>query len=993
MRAPEPWPSRSHPGLVRPRLLDELNGLRTARLALVVAPAGAGKTTLLAQFASTWTGPVRWWQVDSAGATAEHLVDVLLDCVPGRPSGNSPAGIDTLLPALRAAPGTPDTLVVIDDSHLLARGDAWSALETVLAHAPTWLHVLCAGRRMPDLNLSRFELAQTGLVDAEQLRFRSWEVEDLLREVYREPLPPDDTAALTRRVGGWAAGLHLFHLSTRGQPLAERRRTVAALDGRSALTRAYLARTVLGELPAQLREFLVRTCVFEVLTPERCELLLGRPGTSRQHLEELERRRAFTSSPDGGRSYCYHEVLRAHLAVTLADEIGEGAAREWHARAGASLAAEGAEVEAARAYARAEDWTAVRDILDRLGIRAVDEGVEPWRDVLPDWLVAEDPWLMLAEGRHLLARGRLAAAIDHLRAAEDRFADERTRARCRAERRLAATWLPGRAAIAGHYSAALREATRQHPTLVAASTAGQPLVQAVGYLLAGNLVEARRCVAYHPAGDADVAGLGVQLLQACWSLATGAPEGRQRVGDVVTAAERARLPWLTRMARAARALDGTPRGAVEARAVVRECDREGDQWGAALALAALCLVRSVAPVSANTDLEESVELLQRCRALDAGVLEVWAQALVALATAAVGLPDADVEAQRAEGLARSAGVPGARVAALAAARRCGSTTTDPRPFAAQCGLPPAIAVRWAGAGLDDRVRVAEPAPVEVRCFGGFRLRMRDRPVNLSGVRPRTREALRLLAMYAGRPVHRETMIEALWCDLPPAAATRNLHVTLSSLRTFLEPGTPRGHSGLVVRSGDAYRLALPEGGYSDIAEFTTALTEARRARLGGGAAAAVEPLRRAVLAYGGDLLPEDGPAEWVVHEREVLRQQATDAALGLATAALAAGAVEEAVAAAERCVQIDRYCDPAWRLLADGFDLLGNPAAAARVRRDYAEVLASLHAPGPDRQPATNPGRQPPANSGRQPPATAGRRSPARVLSRGPAAPGVPAVS
>jgi ATP/maltotriose-dependent transcriptional regulator MalT len=33
--------------LVRPRLLDELDGLRAARLALVVAPAGAGKTWVL----------------------------------------------------------------------------------------------------------------------------------------------------------------------------------------------------------------------------------------------------------------------------------------------------------------------------------------------------------------------------------------------------------------------------------------------------------------------------------------------------------------------------------------------------------------------------------------------------------------------------------------------------------------------------------------------------------------------------------------------------------------------------------------------------------------------------------------------------------------------------------------------------------------------------------------------------------------------------------
>ena len=135
-----------------------------------------------------------------------------------------------------------------------------------MARAPTWLHVLAGGRRMPAFNLSRHELAGVRVLDAERLRFRAWEVEYLLRDVYREPLPPDDAAALARRVGGWAAGLHMFHLSTRDRPLPERRRAVAALDGRSTLTRGYLARTVLAELPADLREFLVRTCVFDVLT-------------------------------------------------------------------------------------------------------------------------------------------------------------------------------------------------------------------------------------------------------------------------------------------------------------------------------------------------------------------------------------------------------------------------------------------------------------------------------------------------------------------------------------------------------------------------------------------------------------------------------------------------------------------------------------------------------------------------------------------------------
>jgi ATP/maltotriose-dependent transcriptional regulator MalT len=97
------------------------------------------------------------------------------------------------------------------------------------------------------------------VVDADDLRFRSWEVERLFREIYHQPLPPEDAATLSQRTGGWAAGLAMFHLLTEGRPPAQRRRALADLSRGSRLVRSYLVREVLGDLPAELREFLRRT--------------------------------------------------------------------------------------------------------------------------------------------------------------------------------------------------------------------------------------------------------------------------------------------------------------------------------------------------------------------------------------------------------------------------------------------------------------------------------------------------------------------------------------------------------------------------------------------------------------------------------------------------------------------------------------------------------------------------------------------------------------
>ena len=46
------------------------------------------------------------------------------------------------------------------------------------------------------------------------------EVERLFRDHYKQQLPPQELAVLTRRIEGWAAGLQLFHLATRAGVLA-----------------------------------------------------------------------------------------------------------------------------------------------------------------------------------------------------------------------------------------------------------------------------------------------------------------------------------------------------------------------------------------------------------------------------------------------------------------------------------------------------------------------------------------------------------------------------------------------------------------------------------------------------------------------------------------------------------------------------------------------------------------------------------------------------
>jgi DNA-binding SARP family transcriptional activator len=195
-------------------------------------------------------------------------------------------------------------------------------------------------------------------------------------------------------------------------------------------------------------------------------------------------------------------------------------------------------------------------------------------------------------------------------------------------------------------------------------------------------------------------------------------------------------------------------------------------------------------------------------------------------------------------------------------------------------------------------------------------------------------------------VHREVLL-GLWPGLPPGQAMHSLQVAMSSLRSFLAPGAPRGSGRMVERIGETYALAFPAGSSSDVRDLETALHAAERAARAGETDAELNALAAAVAAYRGELLPEDGPAEWVLGDREQWRLRAAGACARLAQLHLDAGDPRAAVEVARRGVEIDPFADPLWRALVTGYARTGDAAAAARARREYADVLAELGVPAP----------------------------------------------
>ena len=610
---------------------------------------------------ATWSGP-----------SAPHSPRSVAD---GRRVAAAAADLDAL--------GTGRAALVIDDFHTLEGTPAETAVGQLLTYLPPSIHLLLGGRRPPRFDLSRLRVSdQLFELGPEDLRFRTWEVEELFRDHYNEPLSPEELADLTRRTGGWAAGLQLFHLATRGKPVPERSRVLRSLSTRLRSVREYLARNLLDGLDDELRTFLVQTSVLGRLSPPMCDELLGRTDSARL-LAEAERRHLFLTSDDDGETYRSHEVLRSHLAEMLINEVGQDQARTLQQRAGALLEAAGDFAEALFAYWGAEDWSAADRLLG--GQTEILGGPMLGLDSIPAGLTDRDGWMLLATARRQLAMGSWGAALDTYRRGETLFGGGRPSETCRRERMALVTWLDPSSPPGTDWTSLWRRALQREPLAVAAAlralpdlegTAGGDLAAGLAEAFAGRLVIATgqlSAAANHPQASPVIAAFARFAAAVARRLAAGAagsPDGRQELAHAVEAIDGVSPPWLGRLAQGF-AVDDLGVGRHHLSWVRDLPDVKANPWAASL-LATLSAGTALAdndPAAATDAADAAVTAFE---ALGAGTGAAWARALAALAAAATGDRGAPRAAIGALAAAHAADCPGA----LALACRVAAETGD-----------------------------------------------------------------------------------------------------------------------------------------------------------------------------------------------------------------------------------------------------------------------------------------------------------------------------
>ena len=361
-------------------------------------------------------------------------------------------------------------LLAIDEFDAVIGTETERALAHALDDIPPFLHLVTLSRHRPSFSLARLRLADAvAEIGPDDLRFRSWEVDRLFRELYDRPLPPDEVAELERRTGGWVAALQLFHLATARLPAFERRAAIAHVGRRVGPDWDFLAENVLAGLSAELQRFLLDTVPFERMTAELCDDL-REASDSAHHLGELDRLQLVTSSMEEHGSFRPHEVLRAHVEAMLREAEGVDALHKRYRRAAEALEHRGRFAEALLSYCRAEDWLAVSRLL---GARGAEVAARPgsWLLGMPASIVQADPWLVLAVARQQRGDGRIVDAIATFERVERSALTAAPAVVAQRERLLLASLVDRSSRPSLPWVGVLREAVAGDPVAAAASLA------------------------------------------------------------------------------------------------------------------------------------------------------------------------------------------------------------------------------------------------------------------------------------------------------------------------------------------------------------------------------------------------------------------------------------------------------------------------------------------------------------------------------------------
>ncbi|MCM3124944.1 MULTISPECIES: BTAD domain-containing putative transcriptional regulator [unclassified Mesobacillus] len=382
-------PSLQEQWIRRADFSKKMKAITEKRLTVIQAGAGYGKSTALAMYVRDQNEQCCWYTITSSDDDILPFLSYLT------------ASIQTLFPdfgfeltaymkkmdryireeelSMLSSLFINETLqipapiiVILDDFHAIEHSyhiNVW--MEKLLEHMPDHLHLVISTRTKPGWKVLAKMKARNELneISKSDLIFGKEEIELLLSDYYQMTISDEQIDQLYNITEGWviAVGMiaqQLPHLQSLDDLLTEPAKSLEDLF-------QYLVHEVFSKQPPMIQQFLEQTCIFEEISSEVCDHILGMNG-SVQMLQQLAAKNLFIHQV-GENQFRYHALFREFLENRLLTNRPE----HYHYLiliSGRYFEKNGQWEEALYCYEKAGQYNAAAAIMDEQGLELLERG-------------------------------------------------------------------------------------------------------------------------------------------------------------------------------------------------------------------------------------------------------------------------------------------------------------------------------------------------------------------------------------------------------------------------------------------------------------------------------------------------------------------------------------------------------------------------------------------------------------------------------------------
>lgn len=366
--------------LRRERLIKRLKDNLEKKLILVCADAGYGKTTLLTTFIKQVKKPYAWLTLNSGDRCFNTFIKYMIagirqyfpefgnaflwKLIKNGFSVNMEETLISFANSLQAVSHV-DIWTILDDYHNVSDShEITECMNFLLTNSPSNLHFIIASRAKPLFSVSRLKSkGEYYELSADDMKFTYEETQMLFRDIWRSDHEKEKILRLWTETNGWITAIYLYLSSLREN--RELELTIRSSEMHAELYK-YLAEEILTNQEKTIRNFLIKTSIFDVLQPKICDRLL-QTKRSQKILHQLADSGLFTHCIDSEQElYQYHPLFREFLLNTLEKGRSANDLQGLYAKAGRIMEESGDLYGALAFFIRIKKWHSAANLLHRM---------------------------------------------------------------------------------------------------------------------------------------------------------------------------------------------------------------------------------------------------------------------------------------------------------------------------------------------------------------------------------------------------------------------------------------------------------------------------------------------------------------------------------------------------------------------------------------------------------------------------------------------------